>query len=324
VAGEQIERRLAAMLIADVAGYSRLIGMDEVGTLARLNAHHAELITPKLTEHRGRIIRTTGDGLLVCHCRGCVALCRGDPTRDGATQCPDTARSADRIQDGGRRWRYRRGRQHPWRWDQRGSGWRRWQTRVAFACRAGCTKTRKAVCSGSASPLKISVSISSRTLRARCMFTAGFQLVRVAGHHDDGAALIERALNLNVNLARAWLYSAWVRIWLGEPERAIRHHQGDAVQPPRPLAVFDADGIRVRTLLLAGDDEAAFWASEAPRDHHTSNRHCACRRQATRSPDAVKGAGSHGSLAIGQIQFAPCQPEGSERHRSPNRASRSI
>jgi hypothetical protein len=85
---------------------------------------------------------------------------------------------------------------------------------------------------------------------ATTLATAGFVLVRVAGHHDDGAAFIERALNLNVNLARAWLHSTWVRIWLGEPERAIRHHQGDAVQPPRPLAVFDADGNRVRTLLF--------------------------------------------------------------------------
>jgi adenylate cyclase len=65
VAGEQIERRLVAILIADVAGYSRLIGIDDEGTLAQLNAHHAELIEPKIKEHRGRIVRTTGDGLLV-------------------------------------------------------------------------------------------------------------------------------------------------------------------------------------------------------------------------------------------------------------------
>jgi TolB-like protein/class 3 adenylate cyclase len=65
VAGDQIERRLVAILMADVAGYSRLIGIDDEGTLARLNAHHAELIEPKIREHRGRIVRTTGDGLLV-------------------------------------------------------------------------------------------------------------------------------------------------------------------------------------------------------------------------------------------------------------------
>src|SRR5262245_25041047 len=65
VSSEQIERRLAAILVADVAGYSRLIGIDDEGTLAQLNAHHAELIEPKIKEHRGRIVRTTGDGLLV-------------------------------------------------------------------------------------------------------------------------------------------------------------------------------------------------------------------------------------------------------------------
>ena len=65
MAGEQIERRLVAILMADVAGYSRLIGIDDEGTLAQLNAHHAELIEPKIKQHRGRIVRTTGDGLLV-------------------------------------------------------------------------------------------------------------------------------------------------------------------------------------------------------------------------------------------------------------------
>jgi adenylate cyclase len=51
--------------MADVAGYSRLIGIDDEGTLAQLNADHAEVIEPKIKEHRGRIVRTTGDGLLV-------------------------------------------------------------------------------------------------------------------------------------------------------------------------------------------------------------------------------------------------------------------
>jgi adenylate cyclase len=59
------ERRLAAILAADVAGYSRLMGLDEEGTLARLKAHRRELIDPKLAEHRGRIVKTTGDGMLV-------------------------------------------------------------------------------------------------------------------------------------------------------------------------------------------------------------------------------------------------------------------
>jgi len=58
-------RRLAAILAADVAGYSRLIGADEGGTLERLKVLRRELIDPKIAEHRGRLVKTTGDGLLV-------------------------------------------------------------------------------------------------------------------------------------------------------------------------------------------------------------------------------------------------------------------
>lgn len=62
---ERVERRLAAILAADVAGYSRLMGIDEEGTLAALKAHRRTVIDPKITEHRGRIVKTTGDGMLV-------------------------------------------------------------------------------------------------------------------------------------------------------------------------------------------------------------------------------------------------------------------
>ena len=58
-------RRLAAILAADVAGYSRLMGADEEGTLNRLKAHRRELVDPKIREHHGRIVKTTGDGMLV-------------------------------------------------------------------------------------------------------------------------------------------------------------------------------------------------------------------------------------------------------------------
>jgi TolB-like protein/tetratricopeptide (TPR) repeat protein len=61
----RVERRLAAVLAADVAGYSRLIGADEDDTLARLKAVRGDLIDRKIAEHRGRIVKTTGDGLLV-------------------------------------------------------------------------------------------------------------------------------------------------------------------------------------------------------------------------------------------------------------------
>ncbi len=61
---ERVERRLAAILAADVAGYSRLMGADEEGTHAALTALRREITDPKIKEHRGRIVKTTGDGLL--------------------------------------------------------------------------------------------------------------------------------------------------------------------------------------------------------------------------------------------------------------------
>ena len=65
MSGERVERRLAAILATDVASYSRLMGQDESGTLARLRAHRRELIDPKIAEHKGRIVKTTGDGILI-------------------------------------------------------------------------------------------------------------------------------------------------------------------------------------------------------------------------------------------------------------------
>jgi TolB-like protein/class 3 adenylate cyclase/tetratricopeptide (TPR) repeat protein len=62
---QPVERRLAAILAADVAGYSRLMGADEEGTHQRLKAHLSELVEPKIKEHRGRIVKNTGDGMLV-------------------------------------------------------------------------------------------------------------------------------------------------------------------------------------------------------------------------------------------------------------------
>ena len=65
MASERVERRLAAVLAADVAGYSRLMGADEVGTLAALKAHRREIVDPAIAAHNGRIVKTTGDGMLV-------------------------------------------------------------------------------------------------------------------------------------------------------------------------------------------------------------------------------------------------------------------
>lgn len=62
---EHIERKLAAILAADVVGYSRLMGTDEAGTLRHLKASRSELIDPSIKRHKGRIVKTTGDGILV-------------------------------------------------------------------------------------------------------------------------------------------------------------------------------------------------------------------------------------------------------------------
>ena len=60
-----MERRLVAIMAADMVGYSRLMGADEEGTIARQKTHRSELIDPTIAEHDGRIVKTTGDGMLV-------------------------------------------------------------------------------------------------------------------------------------------------------------------------------------------------------------------------------------------------------------------
>ena len=65
MAEERVQRRLAAILAADVVGYSRLMGEDEAGTRARFNAHLQDLIEPAIATRQGRIVKTTGDALLV-------------------------------------------------------------------------------------------------------------------------------------------------------------------------------------------------------------------------------------------------------------------
>ena len=65
MADQHVTRKLAAILAADVAGYSRLVGVDEKGTIARLRSLREELIDPSIAKHGGRIVKTTGDVLLV-------------------------------------------------------------------------------------------------------------------------------------------------------------------------------------------------------------------------------------------------------------------
>jgi adenylate cyclase len=98
---DRLERRLAAIMAADVAGYSRLMEADEEGTLERLKQHGREMVDPKIAEHRGRIVKTTGDGLLaefvsvVDAVRCAVELQRGMAARNAAV--PATQRIEFRI-----------------------------------------------------------------------------------------------------------------------------------------------------------------------------------------------------------------------------------
>src|ERR1700752_5115607 len=88
-------RRLTAILAADVAGYSRLMGADEEGTHERLQAHFRELVHPKIAEHRGRIVKNTGDGLLaefasvVDAVRCAVEMQRGMAERNAGIAAPE-------------------------------------------------------------------------------------------------------------------------------------------------------------------------------------------------------------------------------------------
>src|SRR5947209_4985935 len=88
---QRVERRLAAVLAADLAGYSRLMGADEEGTHERLKAHLSELIEPKIAEHQGRVVKNTGDGFLaefqsvIEAVRCAVEVQRGMADRNAAT-----------------------------------------------------------------------------------------------------------------------------------------------------------------------------------------------------------------------------------------------
>jgi hypothetical protein len=98
-------RRLAATSPANVAGYSRLMGADEEGTHERLKAHFGELVNPKIAEHRGRIRKNTGDGLLaeIPECRGCSSLRRGGPAGDGRSRARGAADQVSHRGQSGRR-----------------------------------------------------------------------------------------------------------------------------------------------------------------------------------------------------------------------------
>lgn len=93
LSSERVERRLAAVLAADVAGYSRLMGLDEERTLANLKSLRKTLLDPSIAAHRGRIVKTTGDGMLVEFASAVdAARCAAEVQRGMAAQNIDVAR----------------------------------------------------------------------------------------------------------------------------------------------------------------------------------------------------------------------------------------
>jgi hypothetical protein len=168
---EHIDRRLAAILVADIAGYSRLMGTDEEGTLHQLKVHRKELVDPKITEHHGRIVKTTGDGMLVEFVsvvdavRCAVDIQRGMLERNSSVPAEsriqfriginvgDIIIDSDDISAMASTWR---------------QGCRRWPTPVASWFRASCAT--KSVTS-SVSVLRIWGSRPSKTSRTRSACT---------------------------------------------------------------------------------------------------------------------------------------------------------
>src|SRR3954462_5574686 len=84
---QRAERQLVAVVAADIAGYSRLMGADEEGTLARLKACRRDLIDPGVARHRGRIVKTTGDGLLIEFSSPVEAVRWAVETQQGMIEC---------------------------------------------------------------------------------------------------------------------------------------------------------------------------------------------------------------------------------------------
>jgi len=103
---------------------------------------------------------------------------------------------------------------------------------------------------------------------AIALSAGGYALAHIAGDLDDGAAFIDRALVANPNLAGTWLNSGWVRVWLGDPEVAIKHLAQAMRLSPRDPILFRMEGATASAHFFAGRyDEASFWAQKALREN---------------------------------------------------------
>jgi hypothetical protein len=170
-------RRLAAILAADVAGYSRLMGADEEGTLERLRAIRSDLTDPQIATHRGRIVKTTGDGFLAEFGSTVDALrCAGDiqarmaeqnagapPRRAASTGASASIRATSSLRKTATS--SAMGSMSP-------PALKPWPSRAASASRRGCRRTPPA---SSISPSATSASSSFGISRAPCMPTRSAQ-----------------------------------------------------------------------------------------------------------------------------------------------------
>jgi tetratricopeptide (TPR) repeat protein len=119
--------------------------------------------------------------------------------------------------------------------------------------------------------------------------TAGFALAYVVGDLDDGAAFIDQALVLNPNLAWAWLFSGYAKLWLGEPEEAIQRVARAMRLSPQDFQFFNMQTATAGTHFVAGRyAEALSWAEAAVRSNQNYILPIVWLQQAARLPDAPK------------------------------------
>src|SRR5262249_45824630 len=108
---------------------------------------------------------------------------------------------------------------------------------------------------------------------ATVLCEAGLALAYVVGELDDGAAFLDRALVINPNLASGWSYSGYVKLWFGEPDRAIEHFaRAIRLSPIDPRLVFMQSGIASAHFYAGRYDEALPWARMALREQPDSHR----------------------------------------------------
>jgi adenylate cyclase len=126
---------------------------------------------------------------------------------------------------------------------------------------------------------------------------SGYGLAYVVEDLDRGAALIDRALNLNSNLAEAWRYSGWVRVWLGDPEAAVKHFaRAMRLNPVGPLFYAMESGTAFAYFFAGRYDEASAWADRSLQDqpggppHHQALRMAAAGHALAGRPEEAQRA----------------------------------